>query len=128
MIDRNLQVSYLIVDLADTDLEMANDPFLEAGISIPKKLPLQPLENASKWNVIRNFVKIKQKTTFSSLESGDFGDNNKEEREQHIQKNVENSIEMSDQQNMRKNCITGNPTDFKDDEEVDFDKDTRGAK
>ena len=95
MIDRNLQVSYLIVDLADTDLEMANDPFLEAGISIPKKLPLQPLENASNWNVIRNFVKIKQKTTFSSLESGDFGDNNKEDREQQNRKNVENSIEMS---------------------------------
>ena len=112
------------MDLADTDLEMANDPFLEAGISIPKKLPLQPLENASNWNVIRNFVKIKQKTTFSSLESGDFGDNNKEEREQHIQKNVE----MSCQQNMRKNCNTENPTDFKDDEEIDFDKDTRGAK
>jgi len=71
---------------------------------------------------------IKQKTTFSSLESGDFGDNNKEEIGQHIQKNVENFIEMSSQQNMRKNCIIGNPTDFKDDEEVDFDNDTRGAK
>ena len=116
------------MDLADTDLEMANDPFLEAGISVPKKLPLQPLENASNWNAIRNFVKIKQKTTFSSLESGDFGDNNKEEREQHIQENVENCIEMSGQQNMRKNCITGNPTALKDDEEIYFDKDTRGAK
>ena len=115
------------MDLADTDLEMANDPFLEAGISIPKKLPLQPVENASKWNVIRKFVMIKQKTTFSSLESGELVDNNKEEIE-HIEKNVENFIEMSSQQNMRKNCIIGNPTDFKDDEEVDFDNDTRGAK
>ena len=43
LIDRNLQVSYLIVDLADTDLEMANDPFLEAGISVPEELPYQNL-------------------------------------------------------------------------------------
>ena len=35
LIDRNLQVSYLIVDDADTELEMAEDPFLEAGITIP---------------------------------------------------------------------------------------------
>ena len=28
-----------MVDLADNDLEMANDPFLEAGISIPEELP-----------------------------------------------------------------------------------------
>lgn len=32
LIDRNLQVSYLIVDEADEDLEMADDPFMEAGI------------------------------------------------------------------------------------------------
>ena len=35
LIDRNLQVSYLIVDEADTDMEMAEDPFHEAGIVIP---------------------------------------------------------------------------------------------
>ncbi len=39
MIDRNLQVSYLIVDEAEEVLEMAEDPFLEAGIMIPKDLP-----------------------------------------------------------------------------------------
>ena len=43
LIDRNLQVSYLIVDLADMDLEMVTDPFLEAGISIPEELPYQKL-------------------------------------------------------------------------------------
>ena len=36
LIDRNIQVSYLIVDEADTDMEMADDPFLECGITIPK--------------------------------------------------------------------------------------------
>ena len=39
IIDRNLQVSYLIVDEAEEALEMAEDPFLEAGIDIPKDLP-----------------------------------------------------------------------------------------
>lgn len=39
LIDRNLQVSYMIVDEADRDIEMAADPFLEAGIDIPKELP-----------------------------------------------------------------------------------------
>ena len=43
LIDRNLQVSYLIVDLADSDLEMANDPFFEAGISVPEELPYQTI-------------------------------------------------------------------------------------
>ena len=33
------QVSYMIVDDADRDLEMAADPFLEAGIMIPEDLP-----------------------------------------------------------------------------------------
>ena len=33
------QVSYLIVDEADSDLELAKDPFLEAGISVPEELP-----------------------------------------------------------------------------------------
>ena len=34
-------MSYLIVDEADEDLEMAGDPFLEAGIDIPSDLPYQ---------------------------------------------------------------------------------------
>lgn len=41
LIDRNLQVSYIIVDEADRDMDMAADPFLEAGIDIPKELPYQ---------------------------------------------------------------------------------------
>jgi len=42
LIDRNLQVSYQIVDEADNDLEMAADPFLEAGITVPDELPYEP--------------------------------------------------------------------------------------
>lgn len=41
LIDRNVQVSYLIVDDADMEMEMAKDPFLEAGIAIPAELPYQ---------------------------------------------------------------------------------------
>ena len=37
----NLQVSYIIVDEADRDIEMENDPFLAAGIDIPEELPYQ---------------------------------------------------------------------------------------
>ena len=36
IIDRNLQTSYLIVDEAEEELEMADDPFLEAGIMVPQ--------------------------------------------------------------------------------------------
>ena len=36
IIDRNLQTSYLIVDEAEEELEMAHDPFLEAGITVPQ--------------------------------------------------------------------------------------------
>ena len=32
------QVSYIIVDGADSDVEMANDPFPEIGIDMPKEL------------------------------------------------------------------------------------------
>lgn len=39
LIDRNLQVSYLIVDEAEKHVEMSPDPFLEAGIHIPSELP-----------------------------------------------------------------------------------------
>jgi hypothetical protein len=37
----SFQVSYLIVDEADAELELAEDPFQEAGISIPPDLPYQ---------------------------------------------------------------------------------------
>ena len=36
-----LQVSYLIVDQAEEDAEVVDDPFLEAGITIPTDLPYQ---------------------------------------------------------------------------------------
>ena len=36
IIDRNLQTSYLIVDEAEEELELADDPFLEAGITVPQ--------------------------------------------------------------------------------------------
>lgn len=41
LIDRNVQVSYMIVDDADMEMELAKDPFLEAGIPIPPELPYQ---------------------------------------------------------------------------------------
>ena len=41
----HVQVSYLIVDEADGDLEMAEDPFLEAGISIPTELPYRSADS-----------------------------------------------------------------------------------
>lgn len=36
---RNLQVSYMIVDEADMEIELTEDPFLEAGIDVPSQLP-----------------------------------------------------------------------------------------
>ena len=41
MIDRNFQVSRMIVDEADMEMEMAPDPFIEAGIEVPANLPYQ---------------------------------------------------------------------------------------
>lgn len=41
LIDRNLQVSYLIVDQAEEDADLVSDPFLAAGIIIPSDLPYQ---------------------------------------------------------------------------------------
>ena len=40
-IKKNFQVSYMIVDDADCDFEMSEDPFLEAGITAPPILPYQ---------------------------------------------------------------------------------------
>lgn len=78
LIDRNLQVSYLIVDLADTDLEMANDPFLEAGISVPEELPYQTIPS-SRNSSIRSIVKKKHsvslvsiRNAMASAENGEF--------------------------------------------------------
>ena len=75
LIDRNLQVSYLIVDLADTDMEMANDPFMEAGISIPEELPYQNLP--SRTSSVRSIIGKKQsvslvniKNAFAAAEAG----------------------------------------------------------
>ena len=48
IIDRNLQVSYLIVDEAEDALQMAADPYLEAGIAIPDELP------AYEWHCPKN--------------------------------------------------------------------------
>ncbi|XP_023337532.1 bestrophin homolog 24 isoform X2 [Eurytemora carolleeae] len=60
LIDRNLQVSYMIVDEADGEMEMAEDPFLEAGISIPEELPYKD----SRRNSIRSSLGKKFSTTF----------------------------------------------------------------
>ena len=38
-------MSYLIVDEAEEDLEIARDPFLEAGIDIPENLPHHPMDH-----------------------------------------------------------------------------------
>ena len=65
LIDRNLQVSYLIVDLADTDMEMANDPFLEAGISIPEELPYQNLPSRS--SSVRSIINKKQSVSLVNI-------------------------------------------------------------
>ena len=74
MIDRNLQVSYLIVDLADADMELANDPFLEAGISIPEELPYQNLP--SRASSVRSIIRkqsvslVNIKNAFAAAEAG----------------------------------------------------------
>uniref|UniRef100_A0A0K2SXU1 Bestrophin homolog n=1 Tax=Lepeophtheirus salmonis TaxID=72036 RepID=A0A0K2SXU1_LEPSM len=55
IIDRNLQVSYLIVDVADNDFEMAKDPFLEAGIDIPPMPPHIPTPTGSLKRSVKKF-------------------------------------------------------------------------
>jgi len=54
LIDRNLQVSYLIVDEADNDMDMEKDPFLEAGISVPDELPYLSDEKIVRTNSMRS--------------------------------------------------------------------------
>ena len=61
-------MSYLIVDLADTDLEMANDPFLEAGISVPEELPYQKIPS-SRNSSIRSVMKKKHSVSLVSIRS-----------------------------------------------------------
>ena len=41
----------MIVDEADRDIEMAADPFLEAGIDIPKELPYRNLKRSRTRNI-----------------------------------------------------------------------------
>lgn len=43
----------MIVDCADSDAEMATDPFLEAGIDIPKELPYQTPVVKKKFSIIK---------------------------------------------------------------------------
>ena len=59
-------MSYLIVDQADTDLEMANDPFLEAGISVPEELPYQKIPS-SRNSSIRSVMKKKHSVSLVSI-------------------------------------------------------------
>ena len=47
-------MSYLIVDEADEDLEMAGDPFLEAGMDIPSDLPYQGTPDHQKSQKVDN--------------------------------------------------------------------------
>ena len=49
-----MKVSYLIVDEADEDLEMAGDPFLDAGIDIPADLPYQGTPETHKSKEVEN--------------------------------------------------------------------------
>ena len=56
IIDRNLQTCYLIVDEAEEELEMADDPFLEAGITVPQDLPEYEVLGRRK-SVFKNSIK-----------------------------------------------------------------------
>ena len=62
------------VDLADADMELANDPFLEAGISIPEELPYQNLP--SRASSVRSIIRkqsvslVNIKNAFAAAEAG----------------------------------------------------------
>lgn len=68
MIDRNLQVSYLIVDEAEEDLDILEDPFAEAGISIPPDLPYK--DKNAKPSIENATIKTNLHQNSSSLTSG----------------------------------------------------------
>ena len=57
-----------MVDLADNDLEMANDPFLEAGISIPEELPYKSEESDHhRANSVKSVVSKKHSVSLVSI-------------------------------------------------------------
>ena len=64
----------MILDLADADMELANDPFLEAGISIPEELPYQNL--SSRASSVRSIIRkqsvslVNIKNAFAAAEAG----------------------------------------------------------
>ena len=66
------KVSYLIVDEADEELEMAEDPFLEAGIDIPPELPYQVTDVLHKDDklgiVLPNALDVEN--AFTNMQSG----------------------------------------------------------
>ena len=55
----------MIVDEADTDIEMVKDPFLEAGIDIPEELPYQ---ESRKSTVTSRFSKKHQSNRLSGTD------------------------------------------------------------
>ena len=68
----------MIVDEADQDMEMAKDPFLEAGIDVPKELPYQ--EVVSKTATITDLakqVKISSKTNSNANLNSQAGEESK---------------------------------------------------
>ena len=55
----------MIVDEADSDIEMVKDPFLEAGIDIPEELPYQ---ESRKSTIISRFSKKHQSDRLSGTD------------------------------------------------------------